>query len=150
MNERNKTVEYITDEAKRIVTKDRHDQHGNAEDSFRMIAQFWMVYLEHVNRKRPEGGITIHPEDVAEMMSLLKKARKVCGYPSLDNYIDDVGYVALAGALVAPVPSAVAAEPYISAEEVRKRNFDQAQEYNRTSVFPTTKSVGYPGDAYSK
>ncbi len=77
--------------------------HGDAENSFQMIADLWMIYLRHCRRVR--GTDAIRPEDVAEMMTLLKKARKIYGSSNRDNYVDDIGYEALAGMLALPDPT---------------------------------------------
>lgn len=86
------------------IMLDRPDVHGSAENSFEMIGDMWTVYLRHCKRTR--GNDTIRPEDVAEMMSMLKKARKVYGKSSNeDNDVDDIGYTALAGMLRLPDPT---------------------------------------------
>jgi hypothetical protein len=66
-----------------------------------MISQFWTVYLNHRVSVKPSrnGIIEITPVDVAEMMSLLKKARKVHGNGHPDSHVDDLGYTALAAEL---------------------------------------------------
>lgn len=102
MNESRKLAADLMGEAAKIVTTERGNQHGGAEDSFGMIAALWTVYLENTNKMRYANDISliIKPEDVAEMMSLLKKARKVHGDPTnRDNHVDDLGYTALAGQL---------------------------------------------------
>jgi hypothetical protein len=74
------------------------------------VAQMWQLYLRMSNTRR-HGGPNIHvvidKEDVAQMMSLLKKVRHVYGDPqNEENFIDDLGYTAMAGqfsAIVAPV-----------------------------------------------
>jgi hypothetical protein len=124
---RRKTAGWLTDEAKRLITTERADQHGDAAESFAMIAELWTVYLAHTN-KMGHGSprsVVITPRDVAEMMSLLKKARKVYGSGSAENYIDDIGYTALGGSMIVhdiikeEAHKAVdQAGPYISKEEV--------------------------------
>jgi hypothetical protein len=101
VNRRN-TAGWLTDEAKRLITTERADQHGDAAESFAMIAELWTVYLAHTNKMGygSPRSVVITPRDVAEMMSLLKKARKVYGSGSAENYIDDIGYTALGGSMV--------------------------------------------------
>lgn len=90
-------------EAGNTILKDRPGVHGSAENSFEMIGDMWTVYLRHVRRVRTTD--TIRGEDVAEMMTMLKKARKVYGQSTnRDNDIDDIGYTALAGMLRLPDP----------------------------------------------
>ena len=64
---------------------DRPDTHGEPEDSFRTIAGLWNAY-----RGFPEDHIT--PEDVANMMILMKVARNSEGHYHEDNYVDIAGY----------------------------------------------------------
>lgn len=79
-----------------IVTEDRPNVHGATEESFRMIAELWSVYLSHTNSNK----VQVQPKDVAQMMSMLKKCRSVYGDPdNRDNFVDDIGYTALAGML---------------------------------------------------
>ncbi len=72
-------------------------EHGDTEKSFAMIAEMWTTYIHHATAARGEGDL--RPHDVAEMLSLVKKARKVYGY-SRDNSVDDAGYTSLAGMLM--------------------------------------------------
>lgn len=73
-------------------------KHGSTEPSFRMVAQLWTVYLDHMLTARQYDAMTIQPHDVAVMMSLLKIARATYSY-SFDNYVDEAGYTALAALL---------------------------------------------------
>jgi len=106
----------VLDTAKKVITTERGNQHGSAENSFEMIANFWMVYLKHKHRHQHqiEIDLQITPGDVAQMMSLLKKARFMYGdSQNIDNFVDDVGYTALARDLtVAPeVDGTIITEP---------------------------------------
>jgi hypothetical protein len=95
----------LLSKAASVVSYERGNQHGGAEDSFKMIAEFWEIYLRHTHRIRHniELQIEIRPCDVAQMMSLLKKARFVHGDPlNADNFVDDTGYTSLAGMLALP------------------------------------------------
>jgi len=85
-------------EASVKVFKERPDTHGDTEGSFQMIGDLWAVYLRHCRLTRSNDAI--HPRDVAEMMTMVKKARKVYGNETnRDHHVDDVGYAALAGML---------------------------------------------------
>lgn len=77
----------ILDAAKEIITKDRHDTHGEAEDSFAQIAGAWSWYLS-----RPVTAF-----DVAQMMVLFKVARMKHNPLHQDSAVDACGYAALAG-----------------------------------------------------
>ena len=83
-------------EAGAIITGERQDTYGNPEDSFAIIADFWNTYL--ANRSGPLNATVmgITALDVAHMMSLFKHARLLGQRPSRDNYIDAIGYLAIA------------------------------------------------------
>jgi hypothetical protein len=100
-----KVADHILKTAHKVVTTERGNQHGGAEDSFQMIADLWMVYLNHTNRPNPlletrPSRIVITPKDVALMMDMLKTARHTYGDPmNEDNFVDKAGYTGLAAAL---------------------------------------------------
>lgn len=106
MSESKRTIAAsLLSKAASVVSFERGNQHGGAEDSFKMIAEFWEVYLRHTHQIRHgrELALEIRPCDVAQMMSLLKKARFVHGDPlNADNFVDDSGYTSLAGMLTLP------------------------------------------------
>lgn len=87
----------LTDEARllvdaaRTINGERQDQYGNAEDSFAVIARYWMNHLNAINRV---NNIKIEPRDVAAMMVLFKLAREV-NAPKRDNRLDGAGYFGL-------------------------------------------------------
>lgn len=93
---------YNIDEAVKVlndaveVIKQRNKEHGDTEHSFQMIGEMWSVYLSHVAVLR--GKINITPFDVANMLDMVKKTRSIYGY-SHDNFVDSVGYTALAAML---------------------------------------------------
>lgn len=80
---------YILDKALSVITGERQDAYGNAEDSFKRISMLWSAYT----------GICISEEDVANMMVLLKVARCKGQKFKADNYIDMAGYAALGAEL---------------------------------------------------
>jgi hypothetical protein len=84
----------VLDTARDAITRDRAATHGDAENSFQRIADFWTVWLGD----RLKGEIT--PFDVAQMMVLFKSAR-ARGNPShMDNLVDQAGYSALSAEMV--------------------------------------------------
>lgn len=85
----------ILDQALKCVNGDRDEQYGNPEDSFKLIADFWMSYLNNCGASRSE--IYIRSKDVAAMLALLKVARISGGQSKLDNWIDLAGYAACGG-----------------------------------------------------
>lgn len=75
--------------AEGYITKDRAAAHGNMEDNFSTIAEYWSTHLGH----------TLTALDVAVMMALLKLARIKSGPTNLDNYVDAAGYIGCGGEL---------------------------------------------------
>jgi hypothetical protein len=79
----------ILDTAKSYVTKDRAADHGDMENNFSRIADYWSVHLDY----------PVHPTDVAVMMTLLKVARINSNPKHPDNWVDGAGYLACGGEL---------------------------------------------------
>lgn len=77
----------ILDTAKEYVTKDRAASHGDLENNFARIADYWTIYTGH----------HFEPEDVAVMMALLKIARIGSNAKNADNWVDLAGYSACGG-----------------------------------------------------
>ncbi len=77
----------ILDEAAVLTAGDRQRDYDHPLPNHQRIARLWNAHL--ANRKEPHGPIT--PENVAEMMILLKVARQVFT-PKRDNLIDICGY----------------------------------------------------------
>jgi len=80
---------HILDTAKAYVTKDRAADHGDMENNFSRIADYWSVHLDY----------PVHPTDVAVMMTLLKVARINSNPKHPDNWVDGAGYMACGGEL---------------------------------------------------
>ncbi|MFC7399624.1 DUF6378 domain-containing protein [Chelatococcus sp. GCM10030263] len=78
-----------------LVDGDRLEQHGDVHECFARIAALWTAYL----KIRREPAAPLCAFDAAEMMSLMKKARKHGGAANPDDHVDDVGYAAIAGEL---------------------------------------------------
>ena len=75
--------------AAKLVGGERHHLHGDTRKCHENIAKFWTAYT----------GIFLDEHDVAIMMALLKIARTKTGEVNLDDYIDGVGYLSIAGEL---------------------------------------------------
>lgn len=73
--------------AELAVTKDRNSQYGEPEDNFGNIAKMWSGYL----------NVEIAPEDVANMMIMLKIARTRVSPEVGDHWVDIAGYAACGG-----------------------------------------------------
>lgn len=103
MSDNRKVAGKLIGMAAETVLKNRPGVHGSAENSFLMIGQMWTVYLRHAKSVR--GSDEVLPQDVAQMMSMLKKARAMYGdVNNDDNFVDDIGYTSLAGMLQLPDP----------------------------------------------
>jgi hypothetical protein len=83
--------ERVLKTALEVVTKDRNTTHGNPEDTFKVIADYWNVYLT----ERLETLVELDGHDVAMLQLLLKVGRAHNGF-HLDNYVDIAGYSACA------------------------------------------------------
>ena len=70
-----------------IVTGERQNKHGDKIRNHCNIASMWSSYL----------GKEITARDVALMMALLKIARTKTGSHNDDDYVDGIGYMAIAG-----------------------------------------------------
>ena len=76
-------------EAEDLVTGDREKEHGEFWSNAYLTAQLWYGYT----------GYDIQPEQVPVMLALLKIARSHQN-PSIENFRDASGYMALAAELV--------------------------------------------------
>ena len=132
-------ADYLVQARKTIET--RAHEHGDAFNSFTMVAQLWSIFLTNTNVARHGNTpLPIHLDavDVAEMLSLLKKAHKVHGAQVMpEGPIDDLGYTALAGALAAELegskPVASSAASRAIAARIPKKNSPPASAPHRKS-----------------
>jgi len=83
------TRKAVLEQAMRLTTGNRERSHGRPEDSFATIAALWSAYM----------GQQVTPEDVCHLMTLLKIGRMQHGEQNADDYIDAIGYQALAAEL---------------------------------------------------
>ena len=83
----------ILEKTKKLVSESRHDKHGDKVINHENIARLWSGYL--VNKYKL--NLVILPEDVANLMCLLKIARTQAGTFNLDDHIDASGYAAISG-----------------------------------------------------
>lgn len=109
MSDNRKVAAKLLIEAENIISRQRGNSHGGAEDSFEMIGDYWTMRLKHILRYRHNAELPadfrIAPADVAWMMADLKQARNLYGDPgNKDNFIDGAGYIGLAGMLSLPDP----------------------------------------------
>ena len=78
----------VLTEAFKLVSTDRAAVHGEPKENHENIARLWDAYLHDIDH------VTAH--DVANMMELLKVARRKSGTINIDDYIDGAGYAAIA------------------------------------------------------
>ena len=81
----------ICRQAGNLVSGPRAATHGDKFENHSNIAALWTGYLD----------VSITARDVANMMVLLKIARTKAGEHNPDDYLDAVGYAAIAGELAA-------------------------------------------------
>lgn len=86
----------IAQKAVDLLGGDRAKTHGDKRENHLNIAALWNAYLGH----RIDGYLS--EKDVALMMALLKIARTKAGDHNPDDYVDLVGYGAIAGELATP------------------------------------------------
>jgi hypothetical protein len=97
----------ILDHARQAITVDRAATHGEAEDTFALIAALWSADL----------GVQLKAVDVARLMVLFKLARAKRNPGHADSWVDMAGYAAIAGELAgmsrshSDAESALAADP---------------------------------------
>ena len=83
----------ILEQTKKLVSTDRNDKHGDKVENHENIARLWSGYIQN----KTKLNITILPEDVANLMALLKIARTQAGQHNIDDYVDACGYSSIAG-----------------------------------------------------
>lgn len=83
----------IAAKAAELVGGDRAKTHGSKLENHANIARLWTAY------GRNAGWLTgdLSPLDVANLMELLKVARRQAGAHNPDDYVDGAGYAAVAG-----------------------------------------------------
>tara|TARA_R110000787_G_scaffold19223_2_gene57987 strand:+ start:1356 stop:1706 length:351 start_codon:yes stop_codon:yes gene_type:complete len=86
------TARGVLAKASEYVAGDRADAHGPAVENHANIAHLWSGYL-HDSLK---DGVTLTPEDAANLMELLKIARRKQGNFNADDYVDGAGYAGVA------------------------------------------------------
>lgn len=86
--------EAIMNDALKVINGERQNVYGNPEDTHETIAAMWQAYLNA--RGLASGADALGGDDVANMMVLMKVARQAGGKGKRDNYVDMIGYAALA------------------------------------------------------
>ena len=83
----------ILEKTKKLVSESRHDKHGDKIINHENISRLWNAYFAN----KFKLNLNLLPEDVANMMCLLKIARTQAGSFNLDDHIDASGYAAISG-----------------------------------------------------
>jgi hypothetical protein len=78
----------VLETASALVTGDRASAHGSIPETHENIARLWNGYMYN------KDELTAH--DVANMMELMKVARRKTGAFNMDDYVDGAGYAAVA------------------------------------------------------
>lgn len=89
--------ETIIKSAQELVTGERAKTHGDPTLNHRKIADVWNGILMAADKL----GSPLTAHDVANMMEGLKIARRYLGAFNVDDYVDGVGYAAVAGEIAA-------------------------------------------------
>ena len=116
----------ILDTAKDYINKDRAATHGDAEDNFTTIAEFWATYLDLE---------WLDASDVAMMMVLFKAARFKNNPTHIDNTIDMAGYAALAGEIAKNKETETNERIRVEQSEgIRSKHFDDGESRSENPV----------------
>lgn len=86
------TAADVINEAVKLVAGDRGRTHGDKHDNFTKIARVWNAYLRNAN----PAHIDIRPDQAADLMELMKVARRQSGTFNPDDYVDAAGYAGVA------------------------------------------------------
>ncbi|MBV6633879.1 MAG: hypothetical protein KI792_12710 [Alphaproteobacteria bacterium] len=87
------TCANILDTARDITSGDRAATYGDKVENHANIARLWNAHLHNRGLLRAD----IPGSVVAELMGLMKFARMAGPLHHPDNYVDGVGYIAIAG-----------------------------------------------------
>ena len=82
-------ISRLFEEVLKTVMGPRQDTYGSPYASFQQIADLWEAYL----KRRADGPLG--PQDVANMMILMKVSRSATGGEHHDSTVDIIGYAAL-------------------------------------------------------
>ena len=88
----------VLEEAGSLITGDRNISYGTPTQNFTNIAELWSVRMKH----KLKDDTSIDPEDVADLMILLKVARNIANIKR-DSYVDIAGYAGCGAEIIADV-----------------------------------------------
>jgi hypothetical protein len=110
----------VLETASALVTGDRASAHGSIPETHENIARLWNGYMYNKDE--------LTASDVANMMELMKVARRKNGSLNIDDYVDGAGYAAVAyecAASEAFLAKGIAGDYVISASQVRMDERDE-------------------------
>ena len=81
------------------VCKDRQNTYGDAEDNFKVIANYWNIWLRQRGVLQETSSICVNTTDVAMMCALIKVARTSSSPNHIDNWVDLAGYAICGGGI---------------------------------------------------
>lgn len=93
-----------------LVGTDRSQQHGPIFANHTAIAELWNGYMSARSYSQKGGQSELDAADVANMMELLKVARRLNGAHNDDDYVDAAGYAAIAGEIASGLASVAGAD----------------------------------------
>jgi len=94
----------ICQTAANLVGGDRNVTHGDIAKCHEAIAASWNGFLQ-MRKVAGRDPMVLDAHDVANMMEVLKVARRYNGAFNPDNYVDGCGYSAVAYECAKPVTS---------------------------------------------
>jgi hypothetical protein len=81
----------LLQKAHEVIYGDRENTYGNPSKNLQQIAAYWSIHLSGTTGE----NIVLTPDDVCEMMILLKVARLGNDPTHFDSMLDIAGYAAL-------------------------------------------------------
>lgn len=91
MNQEQSAPKSLLQQAHEVIYGDREQTYGDPAKNLRTIAAYWSVHLSSTTGE----NIVLTPEDVCEMMILLKVARLANTPNHKDSLLDIAGYAGL-------------------------------------------------------
>lgn len=105
--------ESILEEAQRIIHGARNVAYGHPRDNFAAISGLWNGYLDAM---ATGGRVHFSPQDVANMMILMKVGRVCNDNYHRDSYTDIAGYAGTAERMQEPVETHEVEVPLLSGD----------------------------------
>lgn len=127
--------ESILEEAQRIIHGARNVAYGHPRDNFAAIAALWNGYLTAMGERKE-----FSPQDVANLMILMKVGRVCNDNWHRDSYTDIAGYAGTAERMQEPIEEVNEGTPVIHTPERQPRVWDTWDYLNSTRVLADTEA----------